>query len=455
MAAWYSFVFIVSSLVLFGLAYFLLSVSLQQKDREIIASELKLYASRYENGGLEAVSAEINAGHKESLFVRVAGPRNETLFHNMPSQWDDFDVTQLEAMGIRGDRRWTYLGGKEEGEVFEDPDKLEIMSVALPDGSFLQVGKSTEGRKEILEYFQGIFAIVVVAVLGIGFAGGALLAHRSLRPVRDLAGALRSVRDTGRMNARVPTRQTGDELDELAGLFNALLETIESLVNRMRSALDNIAHELRTPMTRLRGAAEMALRSHPDAETYKQALADCLEEAEQSLTTLNALMDVAEAEAGAMKLDLEEVDLSSLIHSVLGLYEHVAEDKGITLQGALPERLCLQADPKRIRQAVANLLDNAIKYTPQGGRIEIKAHGEPQQVLISVRDTGIGITPEELPKIWDRLYRGEASRSQRGLGLGLSLVRAVVFAHKGSVEAHSESGKGSRFVISLPVTSAS
>jgi len=329
------------------------------------------------------------------------------------------------------------------------------LSVTLPDGSLLQVGRSTEGRGDILEYFQGVFAIVLVAVLGMGVAGGAWLANRSLRPVRDLAGVLRSIRQTGNMNARVPIRKTGDELDELAESFNALLNTIESLVNRMRSALDNIAHDLRTPMTRLRGAAEIALHSQPDAETYKQALADCLEETEQTLTMLNTLMDVAEAETGALKLDWEEVDLPALLRGVVGLYEHVAEEKEITIRTELPARLRLRGDSKRIRQAVANLLDNAIKYTPPGGRIEIEAHPDQEQVSISVKDTGMGIKAEELPKIWDRLYRGEASHLQRGLGLGLSLVRAVVLAHKGFVEAHSEPGHGSRFVIYLPANSPS
>ena len=442
-----------SSLALFGLAYFFLSSSLEQKDRELIASELNLYASRYQSGGLEALIAGMPAGQKESLFVRVAGPGNKTLFQNLPAQWDDFDAKQLERSAVTGERQWTYLAGKEEGEFFEIPDRIEILSAALPDGGVLQVGRSTESRKDILEYFQGVFAVVLVAVLGIGLAGGVLLADRSLRPVRELVGVLQSVRETGKLSARVPPQQTGDELDELARLFNALLERIESLVNRMRSALDTIAHELRTPLTRLRGAAEIALRSQPDPQTYKQALADCLEEAEQTLTMLNTLMDVAEAEAGAMKLELEAVDLSALIGSVVGLYEHVAEEKGVAIHTALPERLSLRADAKRLRQAVANLLDNAIKYTPPGGQIEIHAHQDQHQAQISVRDTGMGIKPEELPYIWDRLYRGEAGQTERGLGLGLSLVRAVVWAHQGSVEAHSQPGQGSRFVIRLPLHS--
>jgi len=403
---------------------------------------------------LPALIEEVEAGHKESLYVRVAGPNNNTVFQNIPLDWGDFDPKQLETLEVKGGRQWSHvLGAVEEEELIPDPDRLEVLSATLPDGFLLQVGKTTEARKEVLEYFQQTSALVLVAVLGIGLAGGALLARRSLRPVRELAGALRSVRETGKLTARVPTRQTGDELDELAGQFNVLLETIESLVNRMRSALDNIAHELRTPMTRLRGSAEMALRSNPDPQAYRQALTDCLEEAEQALTMLNALMDVAEAEAGAMKLEMEEVELSALIGSAVGLYEHVAEEKGVAIEVTLPERIVLRADPRRLRQAVANLLDNAVKYTPAGGRIEIGARPEPQGIQILVKDTGIGIPAEELPNIWDRLYRGEAGRSQRGLGLGLSLVRAVVQAHKGSVEVRSEPGQGSQFVIHLPVAS--
>lgn len=430
----------------------LLSSSLEQKDKELIESQLKLYASRYESEGLPGLMEEVEAGHKELLYVRLAGPGNKTVFQNIPLDWGDFDPKQIETLPVKSDWEWSHvLGAVEEGEWIPDPDRLEVLSATLPDGSRLQVGKTTEARKEVLEYFQQTSALVLVAVLAIGLAGGALLAHRSLRPVRELSGALRSVRETGKLTARVPTRQTGDELDELAGQFNVLLETIESLVNRMRSALDNIAHELRTPMTRLRGSAEMALRSNPDPQAYRQALTDCLEEAEQALTTLNALMDVAEAEAGAMKLDVQEVDLSALIGSAVGLYEHVAEEKSVAIQVSIPERIAIRGDPRRLRQAVANLLDNAVKYTPAGGRIEVSAQPEPRGVQISVRDTGIGIPADEVPKIWDRLYRGEASRSQRGLGLGLSLVRAVVQAHKGSVEARGEPGQGSQFVIHLPV----
>jgi signal transduction histidine kinase len=355
---------------------------------------------------------ELQAGHKESLFVRVAGANNETLFQNIPLDWGDFDVKQLETARPQGNREWSHLlGQEEEGELIQDPDRLELLSVRLAEGALLQVGKTTEARKEILEYFQSVFALVMVAVLGVGVGGGTLLAHRSLRPVRELAGAMRSIRQTGRMNARVPLRHTGDEVDELAGQFNALLDTIESLVTRMRSALDDIAHELRTPMTRLRGAAEMALRSTPDTETYKHALADCLEEAEQTLTTLNALMDVAEAEAGAMKLDREEVDLPASrqrcrpLRACGGGEGHHAAHRGCG-------RASLDRRPAAAAASGGQPGGQCHQVHAARRQIEISAR-RTAAVLISVKDTGMGVRAEELPRIWDRLYRGGGSGSER------------------------------------------
>jgi signal transduction histidine kinase len=154
-----------------------------------------------------------------------------------------------------------------------------------------------------------------------------------------------------------------------------------------------------------------------------------------------------------MTLNLEEVKVCEGIDEVVDLYRYVAEDKGVTLQTACRQELTVLADPVRMRQALGNLVDNAIKYTPRGGDVEITALMEDERVLITVRDTGIGVGPEELPRIWDRLYRSDRSRSQRGLGLGLSLVKAIIEAHKGEVRVSSERGKGSVFTLFLPLNS--
>ena len=194
----------------------------------------------------------------------------------------------------------------------------------------------------------------------------------------------------------------------------------------------------------------MALRSDQSRETYRDALANCIEESDRILTALNTLMDISEAETGVMKLQLEEVNVAALMEDTVDLYAHVAEDKNVSLHTVAPNDLFLTADLNRMRQVMANLLDNAVKYTPSGGRIELQAFQRDHQAVIVVKDTGIGISAEETSKIWNRLYRGDQSRSQRGLGLGLSLVKAVVQAHNGRIEVSSEPGVGSLFTLYLP-----
>jgi signal transduction histidine kinase len=172
------------------------------------------------------------------------------------------------------------------------------------------------------------------------------------------------------------------------------------------------------------------------------------------LTMLNTLMDISEAETGAMKLRFEAVNISAVMEGAVELYRHVAEEKEVELRVAAPEELFLTADRNRMEQVLANLVDNAIKYTPSGGTIDLEAFRREQQAVITIKDTGIGIAPEEAPKIWGRLYRGDQSRSQRGLGLGLCLVKAVVQAHQGRIEVSSEPGVGSLFTLYLPTSSS-
>ena len=208
-------------------------------------------------------------------------------------------------------------------------------------------------------------------------------------------------------------------------------------------------HYLRTPMARLRGSAEQALQT-ADTEACREALADSLEESERVLTMLKTLMDISEAETGTMKLNLERLDLADSIRDVIDLYSIIAEEKKVTLHSDVPKELFLQADRPRLQQALANLVDNAIKYNSSGGRVDISACQKDQQVFITVKDTGMGIPAADIPRIWERLFRGDKSRSQKGLGLGLCLVKAVVQAHRGQVDVESQPGQGSVFTIRLP-----
>ncbi len=447
LALWYAGLFLVSSLLLVGLTYLLLASSLKQRDHELIRATLEKYATAYERGGLDALTRAIRsdtvAGRNERLLVRIVGSGAEAIFVSTPGDAEAFDLSRLPKPRTIDTPAW------QEVKAPGDQATLEIASVLLDDGVLFQVGKSSESRDEILAHFRAVILLVLLAIVAAGLTGGAALTRWTLQPLRALIAAVRAILQTGRIESRVPTAATGDPLDQLTILFNAMLDRIEALIGGMRASLDNVAHDLRTPMTRLRAIAERALQSG-DVRTYRDALADCLEESERAMAMLDTLMDISEAETGAMTLQLETIDVGALLHDSAELYSDVADEKGVHLEVGAPGGLAIIADRNRMRQVLANLLDNAVKYTPAGGHVVLRGLDAGAEIEIFVQDSGIGISQDDVPRIWDRLYRGDRSRSERGLGLGLSLVKAIVEAHKGRAEVASAPGEGSTFTLHLP-----
>jgi signal transduction histidine kinase len=423
---WYSTLFVVGAIVIVFLTYVLTAASLAQRDQQIIQAKLGDYAAVYSRGGLRSLAATVSAEQRtapERLFVRVVNSGSEAIILSDGQDWD--------------------------------PGKLETASLRLLDGTLVQVGKSTEAREDILSRFRAVLGVVTLSIVVIALTGGWLATQSALRPIRQLATAVRRVIATGQTDERVSVGLHDDEIDELTRLFNEMLDKIEGLVTGMRGALDNVSHDLRTPLTRLRGTAEMALAGQPDVERYRDALADCVEETDRVLVMLNTLMDISEAESGAMPLHREPVPLSDVATRAIDLYRDVAEAKGVSIEVKTADEAVVSADRVRLEQVAANLLDNAVKYSLSGGRVLVEVLREGSRGLLRIRDSGIGIPADEIPHIWDRLFRGDVSRTERGLGLGLSLVKAIVEAHGGTVTVQSEPGRGSTFTVSLPLALAS
>ena len=444
---WYAAIFVVSGALVFALLYYLLGEAIDRKDREVIEARLDEYAAVYENGGVPALQgwiARVDEARKQrTFFVRVATRERVDLLLVVPQDWLPEDVEHLDVRGEVHPRTWLRVPRDEEVD-------FTVASTFLRDGTFFQVGRSSESRGRLLGRFREVFAVILAPVLILGFLGGALLTRRFTMPLRHLAGAVRAIINTGKMSVRVPTRRADDELEDLIVLFNRMLDGNEGLFRALRESLDNVAHDLRTPLSRLRASVEDALTHSPATGGARGVLADALEETGRVETIIRTLMDVAQAEAGVMRLRIQPTDLGALVDAGMELYEDVAADKEIVVEKQFHEPVVVPADAPRIRQVFANLLDNALKYTPRGGRVVITASMAGNQATVSFRDNGPGVAPADLPRIWDRLYRGDKSRAEHGLGLGLSLVKAMVEAHGGRAEVDSPPGGGRKFPGEAP-----
>ncbi len=443
----YALFFVIASGGLFLVAYYLIGNLVEQREKEIVEDRILEYRAWYGEGGIRALKARFDEQANpegDIFFVRIVGPLNQVLFLKFPPGFEGLDPRRLRALQPGKKDFWLFLDESAEKGVWT------VGMASLPGGVTLQVGKSSARSREFLSYFRTVFLIFMIPILLLGIIGGSMVTFRAMKPIRSLIETVRNILKTGEMSLRVPVRRERGEMDELVGLFNQMLNKNDLLIQAMHNSLDNVAHDLRTPMTRLRGVAEFAFQDPENREACREALADCMEESERVLTMLNTLMDVAEAETGAMRLEKIPLSVSDMIRDVVDLYEIVAEEQDTKVVMNSPDALMIHADRTRLQQVLTNLLDNALKYGGQGGTVKIDAVEEGRDVVISVSDEGMGIAENEVPRIWERLYRGDLSRSKRGLGLGLSFVKAIVEAHGGTVHVDSRLKEGSTFIVKLP-----
>lgn len=329
---------------------------------------------------------------------------------------------------------------------------LTIVSKVLAGGVTVQAGM--EAGPALAVYHALVKAIWISEGLTffLSWMLAAFCARISLFPFKKLEKHLDTI------EGNVASAQTGAQQDffpepeRLHRRIDKLAGRNRQLLAEMQASLDNVAHDLRTPMTRLRSVAEFGLQAPDDPERLRESLSDCLEESERVLSMLRIMMSVAEAESGALRLELQFCDLRESIEDVVELYEYVAQEKDIETRVVLPPGLCCRIDKVRITQVWGNLLDNAIKYGKKGGWVEIRSCQEGEKLRVDFIDNGMGISRSEIQRIWERLYRGDRSRSQQGLGLGLNYVKAVVEAHGGSVSVASTLQQGSCFSVYLPAS---
>jgi signal transduction histidine kinase len=351
---------------------------------------------------------------------------------------------------LEGDGGGTFHYERESGDV-----RLAVaLPVAFADGTRLIVGRDIEEQRAFANRMRTVFLLGFGLLSAAGLAGGLGAGRLLLNRIDAINAASRSIM-AGDLSRRIPLAGSTDELDGLAQNLNMMLDRIEQLMSGMREVSDNIAHDLKTPLNRLRNRAEAALREGNDCDSYREGLERIIEEADELIKTFNAMLLVARLEAGALDGETEVFDPSSVVQDVAEFYEPVAEEEGLELIVDAREGAEICANRHLVSQAVANLIDNAIKYgkpenqDPARSRIAISVRTLAQEVEIAVADHGPGISPQDRERALKRFVRLEASRTRPGTGLGLSLVAAVARLHHGTIRLE-DNAPGLRAVLVLP-----
>ncbi len=315
---------------------------------------------------------------------------------------------------------------------------------------YISIGQSVAQNGRVLNDFtRRYFSIVPVVIALSGFLGW-FLAGRALKPVNSVAEAAQHITHSS-LNMQIPLRGSEDELDRLIAAFNRMIARLSFSFEQIRRFSTDVSHELRTPLTVIRGQMEVALFTAKTTEQYRDAMVNALEDVERLSNIVRALLLLSQSETGQLLLQKAELDLAYLIRDRVEEFQILADEQGVTLSLDVSPTATIMADRIQIERLVSNLLSNSLKYTPAGGAVRAVMVNEGESVRLIVEDTGVGISPEHLPHIFDRFYRVPSSDPEKGLGLGLSFVAWIVKAHNGTVDVESELHKGTRVTIELPV----
>ena len=434
----------------FLLGYFALNTRRLITDQitQTVDAEITGLSEQYNQGGIRRLVAVVENRSRRpgsSLYL-VTTFSGEGLAGNVGS---------LPA-GLLNDNGWKETIYRRQDETDPAEHHALVRVFQLPGGFRLLVGRDLEEREHIYDIVSaaGRWSILVVVILGL--AGGFFVARRVLVRVDAMTETTRTIME-GDLSGRLPVAGTGDELDRLALNLNVMLERIEALMIGLKEVSDNIAHDLKTPLTRLRNRCEEALRVANSDGDYRAALEATIEESDGLIRTFNALLMIARAESGQARDNMAQFDAAEIARDVAELYEPLADEKGIVLEIAAPAPVPVRGNRELISQALANLVDNAIKYVTPGvpvghgvPRITVQAASEGGQVLLTVGDNGPGIPEDMRGKVVERFVRLEQSRTVPGSGLGLSLAAAVARLHGGELRLENNE-PGLRAVIALPV----
>ena len=434
-------VFGVSMLLPFAFVYTSTVGSIDTETNAAIVAEIKGLADEFQRLGrtglADAVAERANDPSDKDAIYFFADRNLRAIAGNLSiwpaetaanGQWIEFTIDKVDTD--------------------DTTHRVRAQVLRLPDGEVLLVGRDIHERQLVQRRISEALGWALALTLVLCLTGGVLMSRYMLRRVDAIAQTSRIIVD-GTLSRRMPVGGSGDEFDRLSENLNLMLDQIEHLMTSMRTVTDSIAHDLRGPLTHLKGQIELALRGAPDTKTYRQALEHAVFETDRILSIFNALIEMAKAESGIGRTEMGSLDLGVVAADVVDLYEPVAEERGLMVKAMVGDGATLLGNRQLLALAIANLLDNAIKYTPPGGTVSLSVEADPRTVRLVVADSGPGIEPTDRGRVLERFVRIGRDPAVPGTGLGLSLVAAVARLHRASLEL-GDNAPGLRVSIVFP-----
>lgn len=446
---WYAIIFTVSLFAALCVFYIMVTHAIDKdidegllEDLDEVSATLALMGTEATN---KAMNIEAESEGKDKIFLRLLDRMGNVVATSDMTYWKNAEINKNALNRI--DKGAIHIFDTQI--ISGRPHKIRAVYGKIDSDKILQIGISLEEREHSLNAIYAAITPIMIFFVLLSAIIGWFMASRALSGIGEVTKAASDI-SKGLFDRRVHIKSKSEEVKLLSESFNRMLDHIQSLMKGLSEVTDNIAHDLKTPITRMRVAAEAELSKADCCEDCQKLAADIIEDCDDLLQMINTMLMISKEESGISERVKEPVDLSQIIKDAFDLFAPIAEEKGIQCFNQVPDNVTFDGDFHGLQRMIINLLENAIKYTPAGGKVTVFAHTDNDVIKIAFQDTGIGISGEDMPHIFKRLYRCDKSRSQQGFGLGLSLALAVAHAHGGDITATSQYGKGSVFTVTLP-----
>lgn len=424
------------------------------------ASGCDLFLLRYDGKNLysQQINKESNfAVVKKTIVERVLYSGSQNVFYSVSAadgetiaESSNIDLFRPALGRLRGEERYVNLN--------TPAGAFRVITETLYDGTTVRIGYTLRQTRENLEEFALLFWVVTAIILLPGMICGWLIARGFVSGIRRVSDAAARIAE-GDFSQRVEQKNDGAEIDDLVSVFNAMTANTEHLLTELRDVTDNVAHDLRTPLTRIRTIAEITISGPQDLASYREAIIDIAEDSSGMIAMINSMLEITRIENNFEALKTSTFSLSAQLRQAYEIFSMQAEEKNLEFTLSLPDHdVMIDADKLKLQRVISNLLDNAVKFTPENGRVALSLTEEPDALVMRVADSGVGISDADKKHIFERFFRADESRTKPGNGLGLSMVHAIVLAHGASIEVSDTEGGGTTFTIrfrrSLPAATS-